>query len=234
MAGIKGRSGNRTGNSGHKRTDVQRELDRAEMMKMLARGATRRQVAEKLGVSVEQVGHDYRIVMRELAGEVAEDVQVIRQVKLEELAEMKREAWQAWEKSKEQKVRVTRSTFENERGIREQVTEQRDGSCGDPRFLAVLDRVITAERELLGLNPPKEVKAEVSGTVAHGIDWEAVADAASSRKALTEVEDRIRAALGPPQAGEVRVGKPALGEVIEALSQGAPVASHTAESDPNP
>ena len=51
-------------------------------------------------------------------------------------------------------------------------------TCGNPQFLAVLDRLITAERELMGLNPPKEVKTDVNATVTHGIDWAAVADAA--------------------------------------------------------
>ena len=215
MAGVKGRSGNKAGTAGAKRTEVQRELDKAEMMKMLARGASRRQVAEHLGVSIEQVGYDYRLVMKELAANTTEDAAVVRQVKLEEIAELKREAWQAWEKSKGQRIKVTRSTFEGNNGIREQVTEERVDACGNPQFLAVLDRLITAERELMGLNPPKEVKADVNATVTHGIDWAAVADAASSRKALTEVEDRIRAALYPPAEGEVRHGKPTLGEVID-------------------
>lgn len=169
-------------------------MDRAKTMSMLARGYTRRQIAEELGVCYSQIGHDYLAAMREMAAEEREDCKIVRDVKLEEYAEVKREAWAAWEKSKQQKVRMVRTTFTTATGDKETVTEQRDGSCGDPRFLAIIDKVLQAERELLGLNAPTEVKADVKSQTTYAIDWDAVANHKGGVPQV--VEERIRLALG--------------------------------------
>jgi hypothetical protein len=98
--GQPGRSGTTTGVSGPKRTEDQRTLDRIETVRLMRRGWTRTAIAERHGVHPSTISWDFKAILRELNESRDRDIDELVAVKLEELGELKREAWSAWERSK--------------------------------------------------------------------------------------------------------------------------------------
>lgn len=102
---------NSKGKTGAKRTVVQRELDRAEMMKMMARGHTQITIAKHLGLNQSMISKDYNMLMDELIADRSKNVDGLVASKLAEAREFFLEAWAAWERSKED---VERTVTEEE------------------------------------------------------------------------------------------------------------------------
>lgn len=130
------------------------QVDRKKIVKYLRRGWTQTQIALELGLHPVTVNREWKLIREEFKNELKEDHEGILDQKLEELSEIKLEAWSAWEKSKEDAIKRTEET--NERGGRS--SETVEGQCGDPRFLLVVKQCIDRECELLGLNPEKEIR----------------------------------------------------------------------------
>jgi hypothetical protein len=158
-------AGNKKGvtGTGAKRTELQRETDRAEMMRMLRRGYTHSMVAERLGVARSMVSYDFQVVMKQIIADRTADTEAIIAAKLQEYAEVKREAWEAWERSKEDVTRRTRegssrSDGKGESSEGKRVSETTEIRTGDPRYLETVLNCLKAERELLGLNPAKQLE----------------------------------------------------------------------------
>lgn len=94
-----------------KRTKAQRDLDRAEMVRLLRRGWSRLRIAEHMGLSEGTISSEWRIILKQVVKnrdvEVAEKVALL----LEEYDEVKREAWEAWEESKKERKKVVVEEF---------------------------------------------------------------------------------------------------------------------------
>ncbi len=110
----------------NKRSVQQKELDAVTMISLFRRGWTAREIGTKLGVSREQINQDFKRVMRASIEERGRDVELIRTVKLEELAEVKREAWKAWDRSQMDAQRLT-----EEEALRKVETDGGEG--GEPK-----------------------------------------------------------------------------------------------------
>lgn len=197
MAGKPGRSGTTPGVAGPKRTEDQRILDRVETVRLLRRGWTKEMIAERQGVHPTTISWDFKCVLRSLNEEKDRDVEELVAVKLEELAEVKREAWAAWERSKEEHRKVTSeetpcpppaddgmgpdSRMGKRRKRRQKlppsvptlpgkrvITTQ--GQSGDPRYLRTVLDCLHAECELQSLYPAKEITGRIAV-----LDWDALA-----------------------------------------------------------
>lgn len=178
-----------------KRTAIQIETDRAEMMQLLRRGATKTMVAEKFGVTAQQIHYDFNLVMRRTAEQMTEDAKAMIAVKLEEYAEVKREAWAAWEKSKldaQKKVREASKGADGKAGGGK-VVETVEGQSGDPRYLQTVLECLKKECELLALEPAKEMR--VTGSV---INWDVLAAEIGPGPVPDVVEQALQAALAVP------------------------------------
>jgi hypothetical protein len=88
-------------------------IDRAEVSRLMRRGWSVSQVAEKMEVSIQQVEVDFGAVMRYGKRDIKENAELIRNSMLEQYAEIKKEAWEAWERSK---LDMMRKTVEEEKG----------------------------------------------------------------------------------------------------------------------
>jgi hypothetical protein len=155
---------------GQRRHKSQRAEDRTALIGFIRRGYTQDQIAVALGVTQQQVSYDYKAVLKEWRERRVEETEALVQAKLAEYAEVKGEAWAAWERSKAE-VKKTRSTVTGEGSSEtEEVTPQNPSSG----YLAIVLQCIVAERELLGLDAPKQthVKGEV---VTQTIDWSVLA-----------------------------------------------------------
>jgi transposase-like protein len=170
MAGVKGKSGKHGNATGPTRKPIQRLTDKAEMVKLLRRGWTKTAIAEKLGVHRTQVVHDWKQILEDLVETRDQEVNQLVVLKLEELGEVKREAWDAWERSKLDREKTVREDWESDSGSGStKEIKTREGQVGEARYLDTVLKCIAAERELLGLNPKKSM--EITGTV---INWDSL------------------------------------------------------------
>jgi hypothetical protein len=178
----------------NKRTPEARELDRAKMVEMLRRGASRTKIAKALGVSASQITYDWKVVIRQVRADQSANVKDIVARKLAELEEVKWEAWQAWERSKQPShKRVVETEPERAcpdcegRGVWTEgpdhkpcrtcegtgkvggvdpikVVETTEQRCGDSQYLAVIRSCVADERRLLGLDAEKDTVLTGSGS----------------------------------------------------------------------
>lgn len=95
---------------GRKRTIAKRQLDRLEILQMVRRGFSLTRIAEKLGVSYERAQLDFKIIIRELREQRSEEIKDRIALIQEEYSEVKQEAWEAWERSKENRLKVVTET----------------------------------------------------------------------------------------------------------------------------
>lgn len=142
------------------RTADQREFDKAQIAALMRRGTPRRAIIRTFTerspeagngppVSYNQVLYDIKQVMGELAAEREADNAAILAVALEEIREVKQEAWQEWEASKQPVTRYTKD------GDAYEVREPQE------RYLRLIYDCVVKECELQGVKipPPKDDQA---------------------------------------------------------------------------
>lgn len=172
------------------RTSQQRELHRAEVAKLTRKGYSLQMIAEELKVSYATVKQDWKAILTEYRENRDEDTEALVQAKLQEYAEVKREAWKAWERSKLGTVEEEeRESLSNKGGSRRTLSRIKKSSAGDSTFLIVIADCLKAERELLSLNPTKKV--EVKGNMT----WDVLSQAIPDGEVPDEIENAIRLAL---------------------------------------
>lgn len=223
---IKGKK-NQDGSSAYanKRNDVAKEQDRATMMKLLRRGYTQGQIAEVLKISNQQVSYDFKLVISNLRGEMLEDTKDYVAQKLAEYAEIKREAWEAWERSKLDAQKSVVETApplpskddkagtkkgKGDKGQAADVSvkalrmlkkvETTEGRLPSSDYLRIIAQCIAAERELLGIDPPKEI-----GFKGNIVNWDLLARNIPSGPVPDEIEGIIAGAMGLPAPTETEV-----------------------------
>lgn len=181
------------GKPGSTRNKTERETQRAELPKLLRRGWTQAMIAEKFGVSQAQVSCDYKIVMKELRQEASEDIKELIGLKLEEYGEVKKEMWEAWEKSKKNQEERLEEDVSSDRGGHTKTAVKEKGSCGDPKFIAIVMECIKQECNLLALNPAKEIR----GSLTTSINWDVLSQGIPLNGPVPdEIENEVRRLLG--------------------------------------
>jgi hypothetical protein len=178
---------------GENRAVGQREYDRAELAKWMRRGATQAWIAERLGVSTQTIHLDWRILVTQMRQFRDTDVEAAIAIKLEEYAEIKREAWEAWEKSKVEWHKTVEDSYTRADGSPGgKITTTTEDCVGDSRFLQIIMSCLAAERELQALDPPKVVQGHLSGSIT----WDILLGAIPSGPVPDEVEAAIARELG--------------------------------------
>lgn len=209
--------------TGPKRTKEQRVLDKAEMVRLIRRGATKSYVASVLGVHPTQITYDWKQVIREVMKERYTDLNEIVALKLVEYAEVKAEAWWAWDRSKQ----VAQEEMAKE--VAEQILKHLDEAKDLPdgvsakdilanlkitvesrkgpqnQFLQTVLSCLEAERQLQGLDPIKKI--DLSGKVT--LDWDKLLEGKSGHNEIeAELQKIIEGELAKPQEGNGESSKP--------------------------
>lgn len=147
----------------------------------------REEVMKRLGLatySLRTVKLDVDALLKEWRETRIADMDLSVQLELQRIDDLIKEAWEAWEKSKED--------YEKQRGSQDAVPVPSDGeggnveesilvthlkqsrenirSCGDPRYLELINKLLIERRKLLGLYAPEkkdvvEVKKEIVGNM---------------------------------------------------------------------
>lgn len=178
-----------SGNRAPKRNKTQKEIDRDRISHLLRRGWTQVEIAKELGLHQTQISYDYKIIKKRRAAQREEDEKELIDSKLEEYREVKREAWQAWERSKENSKKVVEESIllrkkgdDSEDGIidaqcilrkvKEILTTE--GRLPANEYLNTILKCLAGERELQGLDAAKEVNVRAA-VATTSIDFDAIA-----------------------------------------------------------
>jgi hypothetical protein len=196
-----------------KKTEDRLELvtsRRAEMVALMRKGWTYAMIQEKWPTwTIKRIQQECYDALQELADVRQEDARLILERKLEELAEVKRRAWECYEKSLLPTKHVTEkegTVLEDSAKIDKQTgkvkvvkrprwkTVERVTTLSDPqpnsKFLSIVLECIKQERELLGLDRPRQVEVKAS------FSWDAIVKGVSGHVDATgQVPDTIEERL---------------------------------------
>ena len=138
---------------------------RLEVSRLTLRGLSVTQIAAELHEKAPTIAKDRRTLLKEWKAGAQVNIEEHRARILQELGEVKRQAWEGWDTSKAErrKSRQVASPTTNAQGQPgpvkptriEQTKEERGG---DAKFLQVLQRTLAQESKLLGLtaqDPPE-------------------------------------------------------------------------------
>lgn len=145
-----------------------REQQLYEVGRLDRMGLTQTEIAERLGISQPQVSYNLKQIRERYFDAMIEDRAVLIAEKREQLRDLYKEAFLAWEKSQKQKRKLT--TKEGQRGeqlFQEEIEEVTD-TPGDPQWIALLADLVKQEREMLGLDQPKQIQQTGSMTINWG------------------------------------------------------------------
>lgn len=191
-------------------------------------------IAEKFKVSPAQISCDWKIIVKQLREEATGEIKELIALKLEEYAEVKREMWEAWEKSKANQEERVEEDIANNRGGQTKTSVKERGSCGDPKFIAIIMECLKQESNLQALNPAKEIR----GSLTTSINWDVLAQGIPLDGPVPdEVEAEIRKALGySPEAATPTPANTVIteeGSVPNTTAQGDTIEGNTIYVNPD-
>lgn len=124
---------------------AQRRRDVAELY---IQGWTQTAIAEKLGIGQPAVCKDLQQIQREWRDSRIRDFDAARELELQKIDRLEREAWAAWERSQKPSQSAEFAGDANNTPKRKRVTNR----VGDPRYLLIVHNCIASRRAVLGLD----------------------------------------------------------------------------------
>jgi hypothetical protein len=128
---------------------------RCKVAVLLLQGVTNHsEITARLGMDPSQrrvISYDVQAIEKAWRQDMVRDRALLKQMELDRLALIEREAWAAWERSKIEKIRTRSRRRKSKEGDNDEVGlafEQRDG---DSRWLAVVLDCVAQRISLLGL-----------------------------------------------------------------------------------
>lgn len=198
-----------------------RENQRAEIAKLVLRGYSQTEIAERVGISQPQVSRDLKVIEERWKKSGVRDMDTAKAVELHKINYLETQYWEGWERSqqdaKESKARKVRKAG----GADEEATMKTETQTGDPRFLDGVLKASIARRDLLGLDAPTKVApTDPTGEKEYGQDGgisdeqraariAALFDAARARRSGSAAGDgqtSVEAAAGSADDGVLQPG----------------------------
>jgi len=135
---------------------------RHEVARLTFEGLEQAEIAQRLGVTQQQVSHDMKRNTELWQEQTLRDTGTLLAEKLAELRWVKTEARQAWFESKQaREVTLTEATEEGLGPPRRKASVRKEGQVGDPAFLGVIVTAVMDEENLLALVPQAKVKLDL-------------------------------------------------------------------------
>jgi hypothetical protein len=120
---------------------------RHKVADLYIQGWTQMRIAAEFGCSQATVSQDLIFIRQDWRASAIRNFDEARDLELQKIDRIEREAWAAWERSQKPSQSATTSDEPNDRRTRRHVKNQ----YGDPRFLEIVNRCIAARCALLGL-----------------------------------------------------------------------------------
>jgi predicted XRE-type DNA-binding protein len=162
-----------------KKRRFERDNHLAQVAAMYLRGERQSQIAEKLGVTQQQVSYDVRSLRELWRKSALVDIDAAAGKELARIDEMEVAYWSEWERSREQqtKRRSLKTARSRPRRGKNQVAgddqmeteryaeefEEVNDLLGDTRYLDGVQWCITQRCKILGLYAPVKSQSEISG-----------------------------------------------------------------------
>lgn len=181
-----------------RKTEIQ--LRRKQIAELYVQGWTQMAIAEKLNIGQPTVSLDLQKLQKEWRESRIRDFDTVRELEIQKLDRLEREAWAAWERSQKPSQSAEFGDDTSNTPKKKRVKNQN----GDPRFLVVVHQCIASRRALLGLDALPALPKEDANAA---IDSTERADRIISL--VTSIRDRERAAgagtiIVAKQSGDVR------------------------------
>jgi hypothetical protein len=193
-----------------RRTAEERERDRVLIARMYVRGKSQHDMARELSnhydgvrVSPGAVASDLKAIRQSWLQSALLDFNAAKARELARLDEAEREAWDAWERSKEKHVRVEYEIADDQvpfsadkiadvkRKKRRKIIE---ATVGDIRYLEMIERMITARCNILGLFEAQRIQVDWRAeALQSGLDEQTV-DAVREKTIMTLMDAITQAA----------------------------------------
>lgn len=134
--------------------------------------------------SLQTLHKDVNKLLEEWRETRIENIDLSLQLELQRIDDLIKEAWEAWEKSKQDSPKVRERLIatpnadqkESKQAAPSRVekTTEEVNSCGDPRYLDIIHKLLQERRKLLGLYKPEknDIKLDVKKIFADKTDEE--------------------------------------------------------------
>jgi transcriptional regulator with XRE-family HTH domain len=211
------------------RTPLAREHDLREAAALYLRGLTQHEIAQRLGVSRQQVGYDLKVIQRRWQDSALADFHAKKAAELAKADELERTYWEAWERSCQAREISTQEKIQGGAGQAEEGRlkagvrkEKRDGN---PEFLRGVERCIEMRCKILGAF----AALKIAPTTPDGQEeWHATD--ADAHAVLAAAFARLGLSVGPTgDAGAADDPGPALGPAGADPAAGGPDAGPLAD-----
>lgn len=147
--------------TGPRRSQLQREQDKATISRMLLQNKTHQEIANFLEIDRSMVTKEASAIRKEWKQSSLRDFDEARGQKLAELELIKGELWQAWQQSKEQKETTLKEKIAvAESDKRLKIATRSQSATGDPSYLSGILSCIKEESRLLGLYPEETAEGQ--------------------------------------------------------------------------
>jgi acyl-CoA-binding protein len=128
---------------------------RKEVARLYMKGWFQADIAEKFGLTQQQISHDLKCIYRLWRQSTIKDFDKVKERELIKIDNLEAEYWKAWDESKLESEKQRKKYVDKEQ---RELNVERSTSTGDPRYLVGVQWCITKRSELLGLNAPQEVR----------------------------------------------------------------------------
>ncbi len=140
---------------------------RQRVADLYLKGLTQVAISAEVGVGQPTVCSDLKRIQAEWRASAIRDFDLAREIEVQKIDRVEREAWAAWERSQKPDQSATTTDDPNNRRTRRHIRNRN----GDPRYLDVVHKCIAARRQLLGLDAPTRMEIDSDGpTVAERSD----------------------------------------------------------------
>jgi hypothetical protein len=126
---------------------------RQKVADLLLQSWTQDAIAQELGISQAQIAADLKKIRRAWQESSIRDFDAARDLELERLGRIEREAWAAWQRSQQPSQSATVDGPTGSQKARRTMKHQ----YGDPRFLDIALRCNEARRKILGIDAPSKI-----------------------------------------------------------------------------
>ncbi len=189
-----------------KRTETEREADLAEVARLDRRGWSQREIAERMNVSQQQVCYDLKMLRRRYAAAQKPETAAAVEEKRQQFREVRKEAWDAWERSKENREREVKEKISGILGGEASATQKLkavrtiEGRLPENEYLRTILMTLREEAELDALYPPKKI----APTNPEGTEpWQPISDDERNR-----IQQAVLADLGLGHPGPRPAARP--------------------------
>jgi predicted transcriptional regulator len=139
---------------------------REQVADLYVRGFSQSAIAAQLNVTQGTVSRDLKQIEGQWRASGIRKFDIAREVELQKLDRLEREAWAAWERSQ----KPTQSAVVTEAGTSQQTRKSMRHQYGDPRFLDQVNKCICQRRALLGLDAPLQINDVTPQTTAETVE----------------------------------------------------------------